>query len=209
MNIFDKDRKWTMEEKIPRYQNMFKSERLEYKSIEEGDDACLNFFVKLFADPAIKGLSEFGALKPPTKKSAQELITVLATKPALAVLICLPASQDGEEKAESTPIGFIGLSSRWEKGFGVALSIATEYQNKGYGREAINWAIDWGFLWGGAHRINIGTIAFNTRAAKLYESIGFIPEGRVRSAAWNDGQWHDLLEFSILDHEWKKLRNIE
>ena len=202
-----------MEEKVERSKNMFKSARLMYSSIEETDESCLSFLTELKKNPTNKMLGTFGAIKPPSKKTAQDFIAMLS-KAALAVLICLqPTETDAEKKdgkgGDPIPIGYISLSNRWEKGYSIGLEIAPEYQNKGLGREAINWVLDWAFLWGSAHRVNIGTIAFNTRAAKLYESIGFVLEGRVRSAAWSDGQWHDLLEFSILDHEWKELRKLD
>ena len=212
MDIFKVDRKWTMEEKVDRFGNLFQSERLIYESVEEDDNDTTDFLLEMFKDTTLRGLSEFGMIKPTNKKKVKEFTTYLSTKSTLGMLICLPPDEntkveDGKEP-KPQPIGFISLDPKWEKGLQVGLCVSKDHQNKGYGREAINWALDWAFLWGGAHRVSIGTIAFNDRAAKLYESIGFVAEGPLRSAAWSDGGWHDVLQFSILDHEYKKLRNI-
>ena len=195
-----------MEEKTSRFEKLWNSDRLLYKSVDEDDEATVKMITTLFTDPVNTGLSGFGALKPRSRKDAIDFIKKANSKAVLFVIICLPATE--EESAASTPIGFLDLHSRWEKGVQAGISIAGAYQNKGYGREALTWALDWGFLWGGIHRFQIGTIAYNKRARALYESLGFVQESQIRSAAWADGQWHDLIEFSMLDHEWQKLRNI-
>lgn len=61
-----------------------------------------------------------------------------------------------------------------------------------------------GFQFAGFHRIAIATGSWNTGAARLYERLGFVSEGREREAFWKDGKWWDSLNWSMLLDEWKE-----
>ncbi len=77
---------------------------------------------------------------------------------------------------------------------------------KGYGSEAINWAVDWAFNYANVHKVEIGTASYNERAAHLYERLGFKFEGRKREVIFMNRRWYDLVEFGMLEHEWAELR---
>jgi len=36
--------------------------------------------------------------------------------------------------------------------------------------------------------------------------MGFVYEGTTRECVFMNGGWHDIIEFSLLDREWKELR---
>lgn len=38
----------------------------------------------------------------------------------------------------------------------------------------------------------------------MYESLGFVHEGRRREHLWFDGKYHDEIEMGILRDEWKE-----
>lgn len=86
----------------------------------------------------------------------------------------------------------------------IGINITKPYRGSGYGTEAINWALDWGFRHAGLHRIGIGAFEYNEGACKLYEKMGFKPEGRRRDFFWHDGKWWDLMLFSMLEDEWRE-----
>ena len=86
----------------------------------------------------------------------------------------------------------------------IAVNIARTYQGQGYGSEAIQWILQWGFRHGGLHRIEIAASSYNTGAVRLYERLGFTVEGRKREHFWHDGKFHDLIELSMLEHEWRE-----
>ncbi|ODA77936.1 hypothetical protein RJ55_06539 [Drechmeria coniospora] len=90
----------------------------------------------------------------------------------------------------------------------IGITLATKYQNKGYGREAINWMLDWAFRHAGMHTVSIVTYSFNERGAHLYRDIGFQLEGRRRQVAWFDRKWYDELWFGMTEGEWEKLRGL-
>lgn len=69
---------------------------------------------------------------------------------------------------------------------------------QGYGTEATNAAVEYGFRVVGLHRISLGVYAFNPRARRVYEKCGFSFEGTERDALLWDGQWVDQFLMSIL-----------
>lgn len=74
---------------------------------------------------------------------------------------------------------------------------------KGYGTAALSLAIDYGFSVLKLHRIVLGVYAFNPRAIHVYEKkLGFKREGVMRDALFWEGEYHDEIIMSILEHEW-------
>lgn len=69
---------------------------------------------------------------------------------------------------------------------------------QGYGTEATNAAVQYGFQVVGLHRIRLGVYAFNPRARRVYEKCGFSFEGTERDALCWEGQWVDQFLMSIL-----------
>ena len=55
----------------------------------------------------------------------------------------------------------------------------------------------------GAHRLWLDVADHNERAQHVYRKLGFVEEGRLRSAARRKGDWHDLVLFGMLKSEWQ------
>ena len=45
--------------------------------------------------------------------------------------------------------------------------------------------------------------AFNARAYRVYEKVGFVKEGVLRNALRWEGQWHDAIVMSVLAPDWE------
>jgi RimJ/RimL family protein N-acetyltransferase len=75
-------------------------------------------------------------------------------------------------------------------------------RDRGLGSEAIRLFLDHGFEQLGLNRISLGVFAFNPRAIRVYEKVGFVREGVEREALWHRGQWIDSLYMSVLAREW-------
>lgn len=196
----------TMEQMSKTFQSLWKSERLVYVAMEDNDrckDFCWNHLAQ---DPVSRGFIEAGRPSPPSRASSDNTVADSGKyPPLLAVMVCLPAT---ELSAEPEIVGWLKLDRHFQDGGKFSLAFSAEHQNKGYGREALNWAIDYGFRWAHLHRLAIGCFSYNERAAHLYESLGFKLEGRMRECFFADGHWFDLIEFSMLESDWKKLRGI-
>lgn len=79
------------------------------------------------------------------------------------------------------------------------LRIALSSQHgQGYGTEAIQAVVAYGFEAVGLHRISLEVYAFNPRALRTYEKCRFVREGVARDALLWDGQRIDAITMSIL-----------
>jgi RimJ/RimL family protein N-acetyltransferase len=130
--------------------------------------------------------------------------------------MCLPKPtvdiEQGEDKEIAStspedlvvvPLGFIsigghGMSQPNVLDGMIAIRVLEEYTGKGYGSEAINWAVDWSFRFGNFHRISMGCFTYNLRAVKLYEKLDFVVEGRIRQSRYFDREWHDEIRLGML-----------
>ena len=202
--------------------DMFTSARLCYEAVEPGSEEVKSFLLdNLLRNPVDNALSHGFVLRPRGKGDADKLLEDL-NRGLLSVLICLPGQPQDEGDLASgvvpdskpVPIGFMRLSESapgWHhhRSSSIMLSIDAAHQNKGYGREALNWLVDWGFRHGNLHRIGIGAVEFNARAVELYESVGFKYEGRIRESVWFNRKWYDQVQLSMLEREWEALRSVE
>ncbi len=56
-------------------------------------------------------------------------------------------------------------------------------------------------------RLSLTVFAYNTRAIRLYEGMGFVREGTFREFLVRDGQPHDMLLYGLLEREWRAARH--
>ncbi|MBO4210696.1 GNAT family N-acetyltransferase [Micromonospora echinofusca] len=75
-------------------------------------------------------------------------------------------------------------------------------RDRGLGTEAVRLIVGYGFTHLGLHRISLEVYAFNPRARRVYEKVGFVAEGTLRDALRDGDDWVDATVMSILAHEW-------
>ncbi|KAB5555021.1 acyl-CoA N-acyltransferase [Coniochaeta sp. 2T2.1] len=206
----------------------FRTERLVFRALED-NDADKNFVFELNNDPVCTAMSSMTVLRPVATSTYQKFAN-FANDCQLLSIACLPPlanDAEGKELAETTPrvsprdvtiaqvkdttpIGFVcvmGETSRHRRGT-LGIGILEPFTGKGYGREMINWALDWGFGSANLHRIGLETWGNNANALKLYRSLGFVEEGVEREAVVFDRKFVDVIRFGMLEGEWEKLRGI-
>lgn len=76
-------------------------------------------------------------------------------------------------------------------------------RGKGYGTEAIQLLLQFGFKDLNLNRIYLHVFSANTPAIRLYEKSGFIREGLLRQAVYIDGHYEDVLLMGILRDEFE------
>lgn len=182
----------------------FCSKRLLYRLPEPEDEA---FFLSTQMDPIAHRNSNPQLAKPQSKKDAQEFQKAVE-EAMLGVVICLPAP---DASSQPVPVGTIHLSPLNQKlahhrFTEIGISIVKPYQGRGYGSEAIAWALDWAFETAGVHRVGINALGYNDGAIRLYERLGFKKEGASRDMWWHAGRWWDDVQFGMLDWEWREMR---
>jgi len=77
-----------------------------------------------------------------------------------------------------------------------------DFWGKGYGTDAMRLAVQYGFTEINLRRISLGLHAYNLRALKSYEKVGFKMEGTMRQEGLRDGQRYDGYYMGILREEW-------
>jgi len=105
---------------------------------------------------------------------------------------------------ENKLVGVAGFENiLWNNGTAVVfIGIGDiESRNKGYGKEAMQMVLDFGFGELNLHRIQLDVLSYNNAAIKLYEKLGFKREGVYREFIHRDGKRYDMYLYGLLRHE--------
>ncbi len=107
------------------------------------------------------------------------------------------------------PIGTIGLHDvdlvNGSASLGIAIGDPDD-TGRGHGTEALHALVDFGFGELRLERIWLDVYAYNERARRVYERVGFVREGTQRHALYRDGAFHDIDRMSLLRPEWAAQR---
>jgi len=110
-------------------------------------------------------------------------------------------------KGEDRLIGGISLDGvKWTHGesfLGIGLGDRQDW-GKGYGTDAMRVILRYAFTELNLQRISLDVYAYNPRAIRAYEKIGFVHEGRTRNNLNREGKRWDTIYMGILKEEWEK-----
>ena len=104
------------------------------------------------------------------------------------------------------PIGFVGLDDiSWHNGSSwVGIGIGErKYWSKGYGTDAMQIIACYAFEELDLHRLTLNVFAYNTRAIRAYEKIGYQVEGRIAEAVHREGKRWDVIFMGLLREDWR------
>jgi RimJ/RimL family protein N-acetyltransferase len=73
---------------------------------------------------------------------------------------------------------------------------------KGYGSEAFNLMLEYGFSELGLNCIYLTVIDNNQRAIELYKKCGLKEEGTLKERLFKNGKYHDIVSMSILNSDY-------
>jgi RimJ/RimL family protein N-acetyltransferase len=82
-------------------------------------------------------------------------------------------------------------------------------RGKGYGTEAVELLIRFGFTDLNLNRIYLHVFSTNERARRTYQRVGFLSEGKLREAAFIDGEYVDMDVMGLLKREYLNQRAAE
>ena len=175
-------------------QNIFRSERLRLVALTPEKDAQLmntwrrdTEYARLLDSDPVRLFN-----KAENKKWVEKMQKAESFDGIEFMIYALP---------DDKPIGFIGLDGiNWHNGNSwVGIGIGErDYWSKGFGSEAMCMVARYAFEELGLHRINLNVFAYNERAIRSYEKVGFKVEGRVREALHRDGKRWDLIYMGLL-----------
>lgn len=107
---------------------------------------------------------------------------------------------------DGTVIGDVALQGidRRNRSCSIGIGIAKiENRSNGYGTQALNLILKYGFNNQGLERITADTLEINIPSQKLLEKLGFVLEGRERKAVYFRCKKFDILKYSMLLDEYE------
>lgn len=176
------------------------TERLAIRDLDASDGPRIFFYHK---HPDVP---RFQAWATDSVDSVQSYIRSLATiEPGTAggwyqVGIFLPPS--GKLIGDC---GFRILASDPEQAE-VGITLAPEFQGKGYATEALRALLNYLLVTLGKHRVFGSVDPRNVASMKLLERIGMRKEAHFVQSLWFKGEWVDDVIFAILASEWNSVR---
>ena len=165
-------------------------ERVSLRTIEEED---LEFLKRQVNSPEIR--RAIGRPAPVNESQEQEFYDdVVSEDGSVDLLITV----DGDRIGITGLVFGDGVIKEAELGYW----LAPEYHQQGYGSEATELLVEYGFEQRACHRIEASVFEFNEPSQRLLESIGFTREGVRREASFVDGEYQDVYMYGILAAEW-------
>ena len=110
-----------------------------------------------------------------------------------------------ERKSDAAVIGTCGLF-RWNRNWKnctVGYELHQPAWGRGFMREAIAAVLPWGFAHMDLHRVEAQIHPNNAASIKLVDALGFVNEGVLREAGYWAGQFHNLLQYALLQPEYR------
>ncbi|GAA5919484.1 hypothetical protein JCM1841_002227 [Sporobolomyces salmonicolor] len=182
----------------------FHTSRLVYRAANPGADDA--FWLDLFSDPQVL-FGTLGSVPLPFGQTSVDRLNKYLGEAALSVIACLPAEDANEgEVKPGVPVGWFCLNKvrdpHRKTSFGLA--IHAKHQGKGYGKEAMEWLLEMAFLRFGLNKVEGEVFSWNVPAQKVYQSLGFVEEGRKRQSLFQEGEFRDELMYGLLASEWRE-----
>ncbi|GAA5960238.1 hypothetical protein JCM21900_002435 [Sporobolomyces salmonicolor] len=182
----------------------FHTSRLVYRAANPGADDA--FWLELFSDPQVL-FATLGSVPLPFGQTSVDRLNKYLGEAALSVIACLPAEDANEgEIKPGVPVGWFCLDKvrdpHRKTSFGLA--IHAKHQGKGYGKEAMEWLLEMAFLRFGLNKVEGEVFSWNVPAQKVYQSLGFVEEGRKRQSLFQEGEFRDELIYGLLASEWRE-----
>ncbi len=159
----------------------------------------MEFIYEWFSDSEFLKFYDYMPPEPQTKKEVNEVFNAYEKNEGSDVFairllgnnqIIGIAGFDDIVKENKVATLFIGIGNKNIRG-------------KGYGKDALNQLLDYGFNELNFHRIQLNVLEFNVAAIALYEKAGFKREGIFREFVLRDGKRYDLYLYGLLIREWK------
>lgn len=74
---------------------------------------------------------------------------------------------------------------------------------RGTGRSLGNLALVYAFRELGLHKVCGQALGFNERSIAFHKALGFVEEGNLRDQYFDGNEFHDVVCFGLLKHEWQ------
>ncbi len=86
----------------------------------------------------------------------------------------------------------------------LGVSLRPAFRGRGLAADVVLALCQYGFAIRGLHRLQVDTLASNAAMIRAAERAGFVPEGKLRGAAWVNGEWADEVLLGMLATDWER-----
>ena len=177
---------------------MIFGDRIHLRAAERED---LPQFVLWLNDPQVRaGLDMFLPFSLAEEERWYE--RMLETPAAEHVLVI-----EAKDRAVWRSIGTCGFHSiDWRSRSaeaGIAIGDNTSW-DRGYGTDVMRLLLQHGFDTLNLNRVHLRVFSNNDRAIRCYEKAGFVHEGRLRQARYQNGEYFDVSMMSVLGSDWAR-----
>lgn len=165
-----------------------KSKNLGLRTLEDSD--IDGNYIQWFNDPIVCQYNSHHKYME-TREKLKEYISEVNNNPNTIVFAIV-------DLKSSTHIGNISLQEIDYVNRSAELSFIigeVDFWSKGYATEAGKLVIQHAFEELNLHRIYLGTADNNLGMQKVASKLGFIREGVRKDALYNQGQYHDIIEY--------------
>jgi RimJ/RimL family protein N-acetyltransferase len=151
-------------------------------------------------DPEIYRMlgADVGRLAPLNREQAKSWVQNIHSHPAAWVI-----EFEGRAIGEVLIDNFVEADKR----AGIIIGILDPAAlGKGLGGEALGAVAAFAFDELNLHKLSMRVLAFNIRALRAYERLGFVREGQERESAFIGGEWHDDVIVGLLRRDFDARR---
>lgn len=165
-------------------------ENVSLRTVEEED---LAFVHETVNTPAI-----WKTMRPSRPYTLEEIRSSFEPESAEAVRFLVTV--------DAEPVGLVGYTVEDETAGVAAPScwIHPSDAGAGYGTEAVELLVEYGFEQRRLHKFVAEIVEFNEASKRLVEKVGFVREGRQREQDFVDGEYHDCLLYGLIAAEWRE-----
>jgi RimJ/RimL family protein N-acetyltransferase len=174
---------------------MLRAGKVGLRARDEADVAVLH--AELYEDIATRARADSRPWRPIPAGSAASPYAVSEPRDEVAVFSVVELAS-GELAGEAL-LWAIDLHNRTAH---LGLSLRPAFRGRGLGADVVAALCEYGFAVRGLHRLQVDTLASNTAMLRAASRAGFVPEGRLRRAAWVNGDFADEVILGLLAAEW-------
>lgn len=180
---------------------MFEGEKVILRSLELSD---LETIMQFWNNITLR--RELGPVVPHSRKEREDWIknTWAQRREGVAYTFAIDDIKTGEF------LGHCSLRNVRSINRTASVSIAIYDKNnrgKGYGTDAMNVLLKFGFDFLNLHRIGLNVFNTNPSAIHVYEKVGFKKAGELRHTDFVEGKYVNDVIMDILEDEWQEIKS--
>jgi RimJ/RimL family protein N-acetyltransferase len=174
---------------------MLRAGRVGLRAREEADVAVLH--AELYEDIATRMQADSRPWRPVPAGSAASPYAVSEPRDDHAVFSVVELAS-GDLAGEAL-LWAIDLHNRTAH---LGVSLRPAFRGRGLGPDVVVALCQYGFAVRGLHRLQVEALAGNTAMIRAAARAGFVHEGRLRRAAWVNGDFADEVILGMLATDW-------